>query len=567
MPFAPRETESTIVRRIPLAQASLLLASVILAGCALAGDRAGINAPRATGQSTTAVSESAALSVGTATPEATSTLAQQKPVSTLADPQPTADPPDQEASEAVEVADAESAIPTPQAHTHTVAAGETLTRIAALYDVSMDALINANELPNPDYLEVGQVINLPQAPVDYTPSFRMLPDSRLVRSIGSYRFDVEAFLRSQAGALAEISVLTPTRLADGSQRNDALTASQIIDRVSREYSVDARLLLVFLEHFARLVTVPAEDEDALLHPFLPPEPSAGAARAGLYNQLSWLANQLNMGYYDWKYRGKTILETAEGSRLFFHPDLNAGAIAGQFAAAQISEGAEWESDVGESGLHATYRRLFGDLFNDAFETAPADLRQPELTLPFPRGDLWRFTGGFHGGWGNGSAWSAIDFAPPDEIDAGWCYTSKFPTTAIARGVVARLDDGVVVLDLDGDGDEGSGWTILYLHISPHDALREGQIVDAGNILGFVSCAGGFSTATHLHIARRYNGEWIPADCNRCPSGRDAPPFVMGDWQVVGLGRQLYQGFLVNLLDNRSVIAEQGRHTDVNAISW
>ena len=80
-------------------------------------------------------------------------------------------------------------------------------------------------------------------------------------------------------------------------------------------------------------------------------------------------------------------------------------------------------------------------------------------------------------------------------------------------------------------------------------------------------AGGFSTATHLHIARRYNGEWLPADCNRCPVGADAPPFVMSGWKVVGLGSQLYQGFLVNIRDNRSVIAEQGRHTDVNTISW
>ena len=128
-------------------------------------------------------------------------------------------------------------------------------------------------------------------------------------------------------------------------------------------------------------------------------------------------------------------------------------------------------------------------------------------------------------------------------------------------------EGVVLLDLDGDGDEGSGWTLLYLHITSHDALAEGQAVEVGNILGYASCLGGYSTATHLHFARLYNGEWLPADCNRCPAATTVPPFVMSSWKVVGLGSQLYQGFLVNTLDNRSVVAEQGRFTNVNAISW
>lgn len=460
----------------------------------------------------------------------------------------------------------ETEIQDPQPATHTVKPGDTLTRIADRYEVSINALLGANDLPNPDYLAVGQVINLPQAPVEYTASFRILPDSRLVRSIGAYRFNVEDYLSSQPGILPRMTLLIPTRLADGRPREDQLSGSQIVERVSREYSVDARLLLAFLEHFARLITDSEADEQAQLYPLLAPTPSSGILRGGLYNQLSWLADQLNKGYYDWKYRGQTIHESADGSRRFYHPDLNAASIALQFVIAQMRDVAQWEIDVSETGIYSTYRRLFGDPSPDSRQTTPANLAQPELTLPFPRGDAWRFTGGFHGGWGNGSAWAAVDFAPPDEA-AGWCYTSAFPVIAVARGLVVRLGDGLIVLDLDQDGDEGSGWTILYLHVSPHDSLREGEAVDAGNILGYASCAGGFSTATHLHIARRYNGEWIPAHCNRCPPGVAVPPFVMSNWEVVGLGNQLYQGFLVNTLDNRSVIAEQGRFTDVNAISW
>lgn len=451
--------------------------------------------------------------------------------------------------------------------THTIKAGETLTRIAARYDVSIDALLKANDLPNPDFLEVGQVINLPQAPVDFTRVWRIIPDSRLVRSISAADFNTEEFAQSQAGVLRQMMVVAPTRLADGSQRSDHLNGSQIVERISREYSVDSRLLLAFVEHYAALLTDPAAEVDKQLYPLIPAEASQPVNREGLYMQVSWLADQLNKGYYDWKYRGKTILEAPDGSRLYYHPSLNAGTVAVQHAVAQIVDGDQWEADIGDAGLYETYRRLFGDPFEGAHETTPSDLRQPELTLPFPRGDVWRFTGGFHGGWGNGSAWSAIDFAPPDEESSGRCYTSSFPVTAIARGMIVALGDGLILLDLDGDGNAGAGWTILYLHVSPHNALRIGQTVSVGNILGYASCSGGFSSATHLHIARCYNGEWIPADCNRCPAGVSVPPFVMSNWRVVGLGSQLYQGFLVNVLDNRSVIAEQGRFTDVNLVSW
>ena len=196
------------------------------------------------------------------------------------------------------------------------------------------------------------------------------------------------------------------------------------------------------------------------------------------------------------------------------------------------------------------------------------IEQPRLTLPFPRGDVWRFTGGFHGGWGNGSAWAAVDFTPPrDAGQGGVCYTSTYPATAVARGTIARLDEGTVILDLDEDSYEETGWTILYLHVDHNDMLREGQLVEAGNILGYASCLGGVTNATHLHIARRYNGEWLPADCNRCPSGVTVPPFVMSNWKVIGLASQLYQGFMVHELDNRSAVAEQGRYTAVNEISW
>ncbi len=441
--------------------------------------------------------------------------------------------------------------------THTVAAGETITRIALHYNISVAELLAANNLPNPDLLNVGEVLVLPAVELEYTESTRILPDSRLVRSVNSAGFAVADFVAMQPGIMRDLTVVLSAR---------QYSAAQIVERVSREFSVDARIMLAFLEHFARLLSRQDVDDDTRMYPLL--RQANGINRAGLYSQLSWLADQLNQGYYDWKYRGATQLAFADGSDLHFDPSLNAATVAVQAVLAQLLSPAEWRDAVGEAGFSQTYRKLFGDPFADAHVTVPRDLQQPQLTLPFPRGETWRYTGGFHGGWGNGSAWSAIDFAPPDESAAAFgCYESSFAATAVADGVIARLAEGLVVLDLDGDGNEASGWTILYLHIDHHNALQVGQVVEAGNLLGYPACIGGYSNATHLHIARRYNGEWLPADCTRCPAGATAPPFVMSGWQVIGMGNQLYQGFLVNQADNRSVVAEQGRFNDINAISW
>jgi murein DD-endopeptidase MepM/ murein hydrolase activator NlpD len=99
----------------------------------------------------------------------------------------------------------------------------------------------------------------------------------------------------------------------------------------------------------------------------------------------------------------------------------------------------------------------------------------------------------------------------------------------------RSGNGVVVLDLDGDGYEQTGWVLLYLHLSNTDRVKIGDWVDEGNRLGHPSCEGGISTGTHLHIARKYNGEWIPAD--------GPLPFNLGGW-VAHAGDGAYKGTLV-----------------------
>ena len=56
-----------------------------------------------------------------------------------------------------------AATPTPPPPvTYTVQAGDTLSAIAQQHDVSMEALVAANDLPDPDVLQIGQVLMIPE---------------------------------------------------------------------------------------------------------------------------------------------------------------------------------------------------------------------------------------------------------------------------------------------------------------------------------------------------------------------------------------------------------------------
>jgi hypothetical protein len=99
-----------------------------------------------------------------------------------------------------------------------------------------------------------------------------------------------------------------------------------------------------------------------------------------------------------------------------------------------------------------------------------------------------------------------------------------------------MDHGVLVIDLDGDGKEQTGWAFFYLHLLPLPSLEEEDWVEQGQIIGKPSCEGGRATGTHIHIARKYNGEWILAD--------GPIPFVLSGWQA-GAGNTPYEGTLTN----------------------
>lgn len=451
--------------------------------------------------------------------------------------------------------------------THIVQPGDTLYGIALLYGTSLTAILTANAFENPDTLFVGQEVRLPERPTQQTPDMKIVPDGRFVRGPGSRNFDIAAFIQRQPGHIRTATDTVPTSTANNMRIQEMLSAAQVIARVSLEYSVDPRLLLALLEYRAGWLSSPVLETGLDTHPMIAPEDSGAVDRTGLYAQLAWTADQLNLGYYGWKYRSWTTLELSGGARLLYAPGLNAATVGLHYFLSLFTPATVWQRDVSLNGFYATYYAYFGDPFTGVTDPiVPQNIQQPPMTLPFASGETWYYTGGPHGGWGSGSAWAAVDFAPPDVPPEGvFCYTSESWVRAVASGIIAWSSHGIVILDLDGDGDETTGWTVFYLHIAAKDRIEAGTWVDAGERIGHASCEGGFSTATHLHLARRYNGEWIPADCPACSGFDMRPVFRMGDWSVVGISNQEYQGYMVAGEESR--IAEQGRLDPNNHISW
>jgi LasA protease len=432
-----------------------------------------------------------------------------------------------------------------EADQYIVQAGDSLAKIAQNFSVTVDDLVRANDIANPDLLGVGQMLIVPvSTPSADGPDFKIIPDSELVYGPASVGFDLSGFIKQEGGYLAGYE-----DEIDGS----TYSAAQVIQRIAQEYSVNPRLLLAVLEYQSHWLTKAKPKDDTLDYPLGLYQPT----RKGLYHQLAWAADNLNRGFYIWRVGGAATWTLYDGVVVRINPTLNAGTAGVQAFFAMVDGEQDWRNAVGENGLYATYNNLFDNPFDRAVEPLiPDDLEQPKMQLPFDKGVVWSFTGGPHGGWGDGSAWAALDFAPPGE--ALGCVSSDAWDVAVANGPVLRAGDGEVIQDIDtpaepADGNEQTGWTVLYMHVETRDRVKPGIYLHAGDHVGHPSCEGGVSSGTHLHLARRYNGEWIPADQNI--------PFVLDGWVSRGDGI-VYDGFLEK--DGKSIEAWEGQSPE-NAI--
>jgi LasA protease len=410
--------------------------------------------------------------------------------------------------------------PTPAPYVHIVQAGESLGYIAYNLGCTVEDIIQANDLDDPNSIEVGQRLVIPSLTLRTGPGKLLLPDSEFVYGPAYLDFDVGAFCAARPGYLKNYQ-----EEVDGQM----LSGPAIVEMIARRYSVGPRLLLAVLEFKSGWVDNPAPAPMSLEYPLGRTE----EWQSGLLYQLAWAADQLNGGYYDWKGRGRRVIRLADWIRAQYDPELNAATAGVQYFLAHDATWDQWQVACGDGSdsFTATYRRLFGDPSARSLDpVVPLNLEMPELRLPWESGQTWYLTSGPHGGWNNGSAWAALDFAPPGKIG---CWTAEEWVVAAAPGLVVRSEKGVVMEDLDGDGHEETGWNLLYMHVATEGRVPLGTMLEQGQRLGHPSCEAGFSTASHVHLARKYNGEWIPAD--------GSLPMILSGWRAHAI--DAYEGTL------------------------
>lgn len=401
--------------------------------------------------------------------------------------------------------------------------GDTLEAVAKRFGVEPGEIHSPIVLPENTMLTPGQTLVIPNELGDVQFAEILFPDSQVVYSPSAQDFNIEEYINLAGGYLSEHQ-----EQVNGSW----MTGAEILTKVSLENSINPQLLLAILEMRSGWVFGGRDGRQQVDYPigFYVPD------YQGLYYELVLTATHLGVGYYGWRSGDKVSLLFEDGSWLRLAPGLNAGTAALQTFFSKVSTGEEWQRSLyGEDGIVEQYTRMFGEPWDRSAQFGallPEGLVQPDINLPFASGERWSFTGGPHRSWNAGSPRGALDFSPTTGEPA--CTTSRAWVTASAKGIITRARDNVVTIDLDGDGHEQTGWVLVYLHIVTEEETLEGKYIAADDLLGHPSCERGNSTGTHVHLARKYNGEWIPAG--------DALPFVLSGWQSQ-MGEKNYQGTL------------------------
>ncbi len=422
--------------------------------------------------------------------------------------------------------------------------GDMLSAIAKRFGVEESEITSDADLTKTTLIDPGTLLVIPNKIYEpTTPNIQIMPDAEIVFSVTAADFDIEGFVKKQGGYLASFrDYLGSTGWIQG---YDA------VERLAYENSINPRMILGLLEYESRWVSGQPID---LLHTDFPMGFNDYHYK-GMSVQMVWAINNMSIAYYGWRAGTLTYIDFPDGTTLRIDPRLNAGSVAIQYLFSRLYNQSKWSQIIDpSSGFPAMYSEMFGDpwaLADEINPLFPPALTQPPLTLPFEPNVQWNLTGGPHNGWGqinpniygqSHSIFSAIDFAPPTK--SGGCGPTDTWVVAAAPGLVVRSENGAVMVDLDGDGYEQTGWNILYMHIANKDRVAAGTWLELNDRIGHASCEGGVSTGTHLHFARKYNGEWVTAD--------GPIPFVMDGWRVVA-GEAAYKGKLIR--GDQEVIAD------------
>ncbi|HJQ15091.1 MAG TPA: peptidoglycan DD-metalloendopeptidase family protein [Anaerolineales bacterium] len=406
--------------------------------------------------------------------------------------------------------------------------GDWLPAVAIRFGVGVNEIASPKILPEKGLLDPGTLLIIPDTldrSLPFTPAVQLIPDNELIFSATAVDFDISTYVKDAGGYLANYrQYLGSTGWTSGARE---------IERLAYENSINPRLLLALLDYEGQWVRGQPENEFRIDYPL----GEESFKYKGMFMQMVWAIKQLSTGYYAWRDGKMVELTFQDGTRLRIDPTLNAGTVSLMYYFSRHHSYNEWLRMIDQTGgFLSFYQNMFGDPWSraDVFGPIfPPSISQPEMSLPFEVDDAWAFTGGPHAAWETEGPMAAVDFAPPSAKTG--CLSSDHWVVSAAPGLVVRSGNGVVVVDTDGDGSEQTGWNLLYLHVAANHRVPEGVWVEQDDHIGHPSCEGGMSTGTHLHFARKYNGEWVIAD--------GPLPFVLSGWTVYA-GEKPYEGKFV-----------------------
>ncbi len=431
-----------------------------------------------------------------------------------------------------EVASLTDSTPVPTTSTPTVLYytqnGDWLPAVAVRFGVDVNTIVSPKVLPKTGLLDTGTLLIIPDTiarSLPFTPSLQLIPDNELIFSATAIDFDIAAYVKEAGGYLSTYREYLGT--------TEWTTGARAIERLAYENSINPRLLLAILDYEAHWVRGKPENDFRTDFPL----GQESYRYKGMFMQLTWGITQLSTGYYNWRAGKLTELTFQDGTKLRIDPTLNSGTVGLMYYFSRNHTFNEWLRIMDQSGgFISYYQNMFGDPWSRADAIGPIfppGISQPEMSLPFETHASWAFTGGPHAAWEHDGPLAALDFAPASAKSG--CESSPKWIAAAAPGLVVRSGKGFVVVDMDGDGSEQTGWNILYMHVATSGRITKGEWVEQDARIGHPSCEGGVSTGTHVHFARKYNGEWIVAD--------GPIPFILSGWTVYA-GEKPYEGKLV-----------------------
>lgn len=407
---------------------------------------------------------------------------------------------------------------------YTAQSGDTLNTVAKHFNVELGQITSPEALPAIDLINPGQTLVIPLTNENSLFMAPILPDGEVIHSPCASDFDLNEYVSQRGGYLTFLQQKVG---------NETLSGIEIIQLVADNHSVNPRLLLAFVEFRSGWV-FRYDTNPNITHPLGLDIPNY----EGFYLELSAAARMINTGYYAWREGGLSEVTFTDLRSQHIPSNLNAGSVGLLYLFSQLYPSCALNDVLyGEGGFIPLYTNMFGDPWECqriVGPLMPGGLQPPMLELPFAAGETWALTGGLHPDWNQATPIGALDFAPVTGESV--CAVSKAWVRASAPGIVSLSSNGLVILDLVDQIGEPTGWEIVYLHVAAQDRVAVGTLLNTGDPIGHPSCEGGASTGTHVHITRKYLGEWI--------GGNEPLTFILSGYTAL-TGMPNFQGGLVS----------------------